>query len=398
MPDENAQMLPPIKLRPIMPRPVTLANAHLILPDGEMRGQITLLGDQIVDITEGATVPDGAVDCGGDVVSPGLIELHTDNLERHIRPRPAVHWPHAAAIVGHDAELASCGITTVFDAIRVGSINRQGGAGLSRYARELADELWAIRSKGALKISHHLHLRAEVCSDTLIEELAQFGEEDRVGIVSLMDHTPGQRQFADLKQYEIYMKGKHGLSQQSFEEHVSTRQALGTHVRDAHEAAAVAAAGRFGAVLASHDDTTVGHVERSAGYGIALAEFPTTLAAAEACRESDIAVMMGAPNLIRGGSHSGNVAATDLADAGLLDIMSSDYVPSALLYSALRLGEIWGDLARAMATVTTAPARASGMNDRGALAVGKRADVIRFRTLGGVPILQSVWSAGTRVA
>lgn len=381
-----------------LPRPVTLANARLILPDGDMRGSITLLGDQIVEITEGGAVPKGAHDCGGDIVSPGLVELHTDNLERHIRPRPAVQWPHGAAIVAHDAELASVGITTVFDAIRVGSNEGKGTVGLTRYARDLADEVLAARAAGALKISHHLHLRAEVCSHSLIDELAQFGADDRVGIVSLMDHTPGQRQFADIKQYEIYMKGKHGLSQESFEDHVTTRQALGTRVRDVHEAAAVAAAGRFGAVLASHDDTTAGHVARSAGYGIALAEFPTTRAAAEACHAQSIAVMVGAPNLVRGSSHSGNVAATDLAAEGLLDIISSDYVPSALLYSAVKLGDIWGDMARAMATVTSTPARASGLTDRGTLVQGQRADVIRFRMLGEVPVLQSVWAAGVRVS
>lgn len=383
---------------PVMPQPVTLANARLILPDGEVRGQITLLGAQIVDVSEGATVPAGAIDCAGDIVSPGLIELHTDNLERHIRPRPGVHWPHAAALIAHDAELASCGITTVFDAIRVGSLNAQGDASWMRYARALADELLAIREQDVLRISHHLHLRAEICSHTLIEELEEFGEADRVGIVSLMDHTPGQRQFADLKQYETYMRGKHGLSQETFDEHVRTRTALGEQVRDVHGAAAVTAAGRFGAALASHDDTTEDHVSQSNARGVALAEFPTTRLAAEACRDAGIAVMMGAPNLIRGASHSGNVSALDLADAGLLDILSSDYVPSALLFSAVRLGEVWGDLARAMATVTTTPARAVGLTDRGALSVGQRADVIRFRTLGGVPVLQSVWSGGVRVA
>ncbi len=378
--------------------PLILANARLILPGGEARGRVTVLNGKIVEITQDASVPSGAVDCDGDVIVPGLVELHTDNLERHIRPRPAVHWPHDAAIVAHDAELASCGITTVFDAIRVGSIEGKGGTGWSRYARELADELLAIRARGSLKISHHLHLRAEVCSHSLIDELDQFGAEDRVGIVSLMDHTPGQRQFADIGQYEIYMKGKHGLSDALFEEHVATRQALGENVRDVHEAAAVAAAARFGAVLASHDDTTTDHVARSAGYGIALAEFPTTLAAAQACRDHGIAVMMGAPNLVRGGSHSGNVAAGDLAEAGLLDILSSDYVPSALLYSAVRLGELWGDLPRAMATVTSAPARAAGLVDRGEIAVGLRADLVRFRPDGGVPVLHGVWSAGHRVA
>ncbi len=325
------------------------------------------------------------------------MELHTDNLERHIRPRPSAYWPHKPAIAAHDAELAGCGITTVFDAIRVGSIESTG-VGFARYARALADELLAMRASGALKISHHIHLRAEICSQTLAEELAQFGPEDRIGIVSLMDHTPGQRQFADIGQYATYMKGKHGLSEEVFQDHVRARTALGDAVRDGHEAATVEAAQRFGAVLASHDDTTLAHVVRSAEHGIALAEFPTTEEAARACRQHGIAVMMGAPNLVRGGSHSGNVSAMALAKAGLLDIVSSDYVPASLLYAACLLGDLWGDLPRAIATVSAAPARAAGMSDRGVLAEGMRADVIRFRQLDGVPVLRGVWAMGARVA
>lgn len=382
----------------VMSEPVVLANARVILPTGEMRGAVTVEGGQIVEIREGAEVPAMGIDCHGDVLAPGLVELHTDNLERHMRPRPSVQWPNAAAIAAHDAELASCGITTVFDAIRVGSIEGKAGTGWSRYARDMADELLAFRASGALKISHHLHLRAEICSHSLADELDQFGAADRVGIVSLMDHTPGQRQFADIGQYKTYMQGKHGLSDEVFDDHVRTRQELGERVHDVHEQAALAAAARFGAVLASHDDTLVEHVERSAMHGIALAEFPTTLEAAQACQSHEIAVMMGAPNLIRGGSHSGNVAAGELAEAGCLDIMSSDYVPSALLFAAIRLGALWGDLPRAMATVTSAPACAAGLTDRGEIATGKRADLIQFRTVDGVPLLQSVWSAGKRVA
>lgn len=386
------------KDHPLMPDTLTLANARLILPEGEMTGRVTLAGGEIVEIAGGAGVPAGAVDCGGDIVAPGLVELHTDNLERHIRPRPSAHWPHKPAIVAHDAELAACGITTVFDAIRVGSIEGKGNVGLPRYARDLADELLAMRAAGALKISHHIHLRAEICSQFLTDELDQFGPEDRVGILSLMDHTPGQRQFADIGQYATYMKGKHGLSEETFQDHVATRQALGASVRDAHETAAVDAAQRLGSVLASHDDTTVGHVARSAAHGIALAEFPTTEEAARACRQHGIAVMMGAPNLVRGESHSGNVSALALAEAGLLDIVSSDYVPAALLYAAVLLGDLWGDLPRAIATVSRAPAHASGLLDRGMLAEGMRADAIRFRLVDGVPVLRGVWSAGARVA
>lgn len=382
----------------LMPQTLTLANARLILPEGEMMGRVTLAGDQIVELAGDLSVPVGAIDCGGDIVAPGLVELHTDNLERHLRPRPSAEWPLKPAIVAHDAELAACGITTVYDALRVGSIEGKGGVGWSRYARALADALVAMRATGALKISHHIHLRAEICSETLMAELAEFGAEDRVGMVSLMDHTPGQRQFADIGQYRTYMMGKHGLSEAQFAEHVTTRQALGAAVRDTHEAAAVLAAQRLGAVLASHDDTLVDHVMRSARFGVALAEFPTTQDAARACRAHGIAVMMGAPNLVRGGSHSGNVSAGALGQAGLLDILSSDYVPSALLCGAVMLGEVWGDMARAMATVTAAPAKAAGLVDRGRLAEGLRADLIRFRLVDGVPALRGVWSAGQRVA
>lgn len=382
----------------LMPETLTLANARLILPEGEMVGRVTIKGGEIVEIAAGLAVPSGAIDCGGDIIAPGLVELHTDNLERHLRPRPSAHWPLKPAIAAHDAELAACGITTVYDAIRVGSIEGKGGVGWSRYARELADALLAMRAAGALKISHHVHLRAEICSETLIEELDQFGPDDRVGIMSLMDHTPGQRQFADIGQYRTYMMGKHGLSEAVFNEHVATRQALGARVRDSHENAAIEAAQRLGAVLASHDDTLVDHVVRSAAHGIALAEFPTTPEAARACRQHGIAVMMGAPNLVRGGSHSGNVSAMDLARADLLDIVSSDYVPSALLYGAVMLGETWGDLARGIATVTAAPAQAAGLVDRGRLAEGMRADLIRFKLAEGVPVLRGVWSAGARVA
>jgi alpha-D-ribose 1-methylphosphonate 5-triphosphate diphosphatase len=374
------------------------ANARLILPDGEITGSLRIQGGEISDIDAGAAVPQGAIDCGGDFVAPGLIELHTDNLERHIRPRPSADWPHAAAIVAHDAELAATGITTVFDAIRVGSIEGGGGVGWRRYARGLANEVLAARAAGALKISHHLHLRAEVCSDTLIAELDGFGPEDRVGILSLMDHTPGQRQFADLRQYEIYMRGKHGLTEEEFAAHVESHKALGDAVRADHEVAAVAAARRFGAALASHDDTTTDHVARSAGHGVALAEFPTTEAAARACHAHAIAVMIGAPNLVRGGSHSGNVAASELAEHRLLDILSSDYVPSALLFAAVKLGALWGSMPDALATVTRAPARAAGLVDRGSLTPGLRADVLRFRLSGEVPLMRGVWSQGARVA
>ena len=374
-----------------------LANAQLVLPDQVLTGSVTIEKGVIVGVEEGDHVPDGAIDCGGDLVLPGLVELHTDNVERHIEPRPEVDWPHLPALIAHDAELASTGITTVFDAMRVGSIHSGKGRYID-YARTLADELLAARGQGFFKISHFLHLRAEICSETLLEELAGFGPDDRVGIVSLMDHTPGQRQFRDLTALKTYVTKKRGMNDAEFAEHVENLVQLQARFGAKHETGAVTEAGRLGAVLASHDDTTSAHVATSAQNGVGFAEFPTTVEAAQACRAHGIAIMMGAPNLIRGGSHSGNVAAEELAQSDLLDIVSSDYIASALLLSAFHLANVWKDLPRAIATVTKNPAKAAHLKDRGALEIGLRGDVLRVRKIEQTPLLRGVWSQGNKVA
>jgi|TARA_R100000049_G_C1944566_1_gene89340 alpha-D-ribose 1-methylphosphonate 5-triphosphate diphosphatase len=375
-----------------------LTNARIVLDDAVIHGTLHLQDGRIADITDGATTVAGAEDCAGDLLIPGLIELHTDNLERHMQPRPKVDWPHMAAILAHDGELASTGITTVFDAMRVGSVVSASRTRYGKYARSLAGELLEARRAGMLRISHFLHLRAEICSETLLEELEEFGAADRVGILSLMDHTPGQRQFRDISKFKDYVCGKHGLSDAEFAEHVANLTGLRDSLGPRHEAGAVQAARRLGAVLASHDDTTADHVTTSAGHGVRLAEFPTTVEAAEACHAAQIAVMMGAPNLIRGGSHSGNVAAEDLAKLNLLDILSSDYVPSSLLLAAFRLADLWEDLPRGIATVTRAPAEAAGLQDRGRLAPGLLGDVVRVAHIEGQPVIRGVWSHGRRVA
>lgn len=374
-----------------------LANARLVLADRVITGRILIIDGQIDVIEEGDIVPNGAVNCQGDFVMPGLVELHTDNLERHIEPRPKVDWPHLPALLAHDAELASTGITTVFDALRVGSIH-SAKSGYGEYARKLADELLEAREMGLFKISHFLHLRAEICSETLLEEMAAFGPADRVGIVSLMDHTPGQRQFRDLSALKNYVTKKRGMNDIEFAEHVANLKMLQEKFGALHEKGAVAEARRYGAVLASHDDTTADQVDMSAANGVGFAEFPTTREAAAACRAHGIAVMMGAPNLVRGGSHSGNVAARELAEAEMLNIISSDYVPSALLLSAFLLSEIWDNLPAAVACVTDAPAKAAGLTDRGRLESGLRGDVIRVRSVGSTPLIRGVWSRGRRVA
>ena len=375
-----------------------LANARLITDDGIFTGRVSVSGGVISSVESGTDTPAGAVDCDSDFLAPGLIELHTDNLERHLKPRPGVRQPTTDALIAHDGELASTGITTVFDALRVGSVISVGRNACEPYALKAAAALDSLRENGQLKIDHHIHLRAEICTETLANELDSFRKAQRIGIVSLMDHTPGQRQFRDMKQLMEYLQGKHGMSDAQFQDHCARMKTLQARNGQRHRDAAVEFAADAGAVLASHDDTTVGDVAESRAVKCVLAEFPTTLEAAAECNDAGMAVMMGAPNLMRGSSHSGNVSALDLVGPGLLHILSSDYVPSTLLRAAVKLGGIAGNMAAGMATVTSAPAKAANLQDRGTLAAGLRADLLRFRMAGDRPIVRGVWSAGRQVA
>lgn len=372
-------------------------NAAIVLPDEVIHGSVTVEAGEITDISSGGTQVTGAHDLGGDYLMPGMVELHTDNLERHIQPRPKVAWPHMSALIAHDAELAAAGITTVFDAMRVGSILSGQGADYGKYARQLATELLEMREKDVLRISHFLHLRAEICSETLLDELDEFGPEDRVRILSLMDHTPGQRQFRDISKLKEYVCGKHGLSDAEFEQHVDDRRSLSARLGAKHEAGAVAAAARLGAVMASHDDTTAEQARVSARLGVRLAEFPTTEEAARESRAQGLATIMGGPNLVRCGSHSGNVAASVLAEKDLLDIVSSDYIPGSLLAAGVMLGDLWDDMARGIKTVTANPARFSGLDDRGEVRLGARADLLRMARIEGTPVVRETWVRGRRV-
>ena len=374
------------------------ANAKIITEDTVLHGTMKIVDGVIAAIDSGAGVPSGAIDCEGDYIAPGLIELHTDNLERHLSPRPRVNWPKRAAVLGHDRELAGSGITTVFDALRVGSQADQKRKGLVRYARETADNILDLMRQRALKVSHYIHLRAELCTDTLVEELHEFSPNDRVGLVSLMDHTPGQRQFRDTEKLRVYLMGKHGFDDAGVEAHIDRLKNMQAVYLDKHRGAAVAYAKEIGADLASHADTTADDVIASSGEGVTVAEFPTTREAATACRAQDQYIVMGAPNIIRGGSHFGNFAAQELLDGGLLDILSSDYVPAALLNAAVTLGISMNDMAAGIRKVTAVPADAAGFDDRGRIATEKRADLVRFAVQDGLPMISSVWVRGTRVS
>ncbi len=373
-----------------------IENARLVLPDRVQTGWLAVADGRIAEIGEGRA-PERGLDVGGDHLIPGLIELHTDHLESHYAPRPKVRWHPLGAVLAYDAQIAASGITTVFDSLRAGS--DPDGSGLGSELDDLAKAIAAARAGDHLRAEHRTHLRCELPSEDVLRTVEAFAARFPVDLISLMDHTPGQRQFRDMAKYETYAT-RGGRSQEEIRRGTERKIRDGTALNAANRPALVAFARSRGITLASHDDTTEADVARAAAEGVALAEFPTTAEAARAAHDRGLTVMMGAPNLLRGGSHSGNVAARALAEAGQLDILSSDYVPASLAMAAFLLpGSVPGiALPEAIATVTANPARATGLDDRGRLEPGLRADLARVRLSDGIPVMREVWRAGARIA
>ena len=374
-----------------------VGNARIVLADRVAHGWVAVADGRIVEIGEGGA-PGPALDLDGDFLLPGLVELHTDHLESHYAPRPKVRWHPLGAVLAYDAQIAASGITTVFDSLRAG-VDTDGG-GLGAELMKLGEAVEEARRHDLFRSDHRTHLRCEIPSPDVVETVEAFADRYPVGLISLMDHTPGQRQFRDLAKYFTYYGGKTGKSRREIEVMVERKTQENAGRSAVNRPALVALARGRGIALASHDDTTLEEVEQSASEGVTLAEFPTTLDSALVSHARGLTVMMGAPNLIRGGSHSGNVAAEVLAERGVLDILSSDYVPGSLLMAAFdlprRVPAI--TLPQAVAAVSLAPARATGLGDRGEIAPGKRADLVRVQVSGGVPVVRRVWREGRRVA
>ncbi|ODT16110.1 MAG: phosphonate metabolism protein PhnM [Mesorhizobium sp. SCN 65-12] len=373
-----------------------LTNARIVLADEIVEGSLLLRDGAIAAIDSGPTRT--GEDMGGDYVIPGLVELHTDHLEGHYAPRPKVRWNPIAAVLAHDAQVATAGITTVLDALRVGM---DDDADLkSDDVRKLADAIEDSVRQDRLRADHFIHLRCEVSAPDCLKAFENFETDDRVKLASLMDHAPGQRQFVNLETYAYYYQRKLKLSDRDFQKFCEKRMAESATNSGPNRVFISAACRERGIVLASHDDATVGHVDEAIEQGVRVAEFPTTEEAARASKAAGLGVLMGAPNVMRGASHSGNVSARTLAGDGLLDILSSDYIPFSLIQSAFFLGDVVEgiSLPQAVAMVSKNPADAVGLADRGVIESGRRADLVRVRVDDHVPVVRTVWRQGQRVA
>lgn len=374
-----------------------LTNAMVVLDTSVERGTVVLSNGRIESVNSGRTSLPAAIDLDGDYLLPGLVDLHTDSLEKHYQPRSGVTWDPVAAAIAHDGQVASTGITTVYDSLTIGAA--EGWDVRAEMIEPILGGLDEARRHDMLRVDHKVHLRCEVTHPDVVQMFEEHAAAHAIGMLSLMDHAPGDRQSPDM---DVYRRRYQRILErpERVEAHIErllqgsrtfgppNRRALAMHARQRR------------IPLATHDDASQAHVEEAVGIGAAFSEFPTTMEAALAARALRLSTLMGAPNLLRGGSHSGNIAAGDLAAAGLLDMLASDYIPASLLNAAfaLTVPPFGLPLATAMAMVTSRPAVIAGLDDRGRIAPGLRADLLRVKSIRGRPIVREVLVEGRRVA
>lgn len=374
-----------------------LTNAILVLPEEALSGTLVIRAGRIAEIQPGRSHAPAARDLGGDHLIPGIVDVHTDNLERQVQPRQNARWPSRSAMIAHDAQCAAAGVTTVLDALCLGDLGFDQGRGQT-FLDGVAD-LDALAETGVLRSEHFLHLRCELPAADMVPAMEPVADHPRVRMVSLMDHSPGVGQYRDIERYVAMRRKQTQMTVEQVQDRIAFLLDQRARLRDPQRAWLLERIRHRDLPVASHDDETPEEVRRNLADGIRISEFPVTMLAAETARDAGVEVIAGAPNIVRGGSHSGNVSAADLVRAGAADAFASDYVPASMVEAAWRaVEEAAITLPQAVAMIAERPARMCRLDDRGRLAAGLRADLAQIRTVQGIPVVRRVWREGSRVA
>jgi alpha-D-ribose 1-methylphosphonate 5-triphosphate diphosphatase len=333
------------------------------------------------------------LDLSGRTLMPGMIDLHCDALEKEVEPRPGVHFPLDFACAQADRRNATAGITTVYHALSFA--NHELGVRNNAFAAEIARAVAAFQTHAL--IDNRIHARYEVTDESAPALLAELLESGVAHLLSFMDHSPGQGQFKDVAAYRAYLSRAYKTTDAALDTLLAQKAEAATGAMTRMSSLAKLAR-QQGIALASHDDDSPEKIATLIDLGAVISEFPVNLETAQAAKARGMATLFGAPNILRGRSQSGSMRALDAVLAGVADCLCGDYSAAALLPSVMRLPQLAGiDLAQAVALVTRNPAQAAGLNDRGEIAVGKRADLIAVKDLGGLPQAERIWVKGVPV-
>ena len=326
------------------------------------------------------------VDARGAYVVPGLIDIHSDYVENVASPRPSVVMDLSTSLYKADRELVSHGVTTIFHSLSVYGAHVFDHKPIRDFGNvsALIDRVAALRAGEERDhlIRHRLHMRVELDSVDLYDDIESFLRSGKVDLVSFMDHTPGQGQYRDLLVFGDTLKGYRDVSDEDVRDIVRQQQES-QKLTCAQITALASVARERGVSIASHDDDSEDKLAFMDGLEATISEFPISLDIARAARARGMHTIAGAPNVMLGHSHSGNLSAREAVQAGAIDVLCSDYYPAALLDAVFTLRDQCGlDIAKAFALVTINPAKAAGIADEvGSIAVGKRADVLLVREI-----------------
>ncbi|MCG5536795.1 alpha-D-ribose 1-methylphosphonate 5-triphosphate diphosphatase [Ectothiorhodospira mobilis] len=369
-----------------------LTHARIVTPTQTLDDASLLIEDGRIAAINPVSFPTGAteIDLEGRLLLPGLIDLHCDALEKEIEPRPGVHFPIDFAVQNADRRNAIAGITTVFHALsfanaELGVRNNAFAADIARAVHELRDDLL---------VDNRVHCRYEVTDTDAPALLTELLEHDAIHLLSFMDHTPGQGQFKSDQAYRDYLARSYKKSEAEIDALLEEKHAAGAGAEQRMRELAETAH-KHGIQVASHDDDTPEKARFVHDLGATLSEFPINLETARTARELGMATIFGAPNILRGKSQSGSMRALDAVLEGVADCLCADYAPAAMLPALFQLVEQTGiSLAHSIRLASLHPARAAGLNDRGAIAPDLRADLIAVRLHEGLPRVEGVWVAG----
>lgn len=376
-------------------QPVYLANATVVTPEETAPGAAVLMERGRIAAVGAGAPPGGCdeLDLNGAWLLPGLVDLHCDAIEKIAEPRVGVRFDFGHAAQAADALSATCGITTSFNAISFAG--DELGLRNERAGRELVRAI--IAGRPHTTTNQRVHARLEVSSSTASAAIGELLEDAACDLVSLMDHFPGQGQFVEEAAYRDFHRRNYGRADEEIDAVLKQKQEARRHADEAIAAIAEQAQSR-NVPLAGHDLDSPEAVRSLHARGVSICEFPMTAAAAGACRDASMSVLVGASNVMRGGSQGSGLAALELIGGGLADCLCSDYMPSTLLPAVFTVAERLGvPLHQAAAMATLAPAAAAGLHDRGAIAVGRRADLIAVRRTADHFRVERMWVAGREV-
>ena len=343
-----------------------------ILIDGLFQGADIVISDQYITNIQPYNSVDTAIDFGEKRVVPGFVDLHSDGIEKEIEPRPGARFPTKMAVIEFDKKLSMAGITTMFHAIGFNDEELSKGRGTEQ-SHELIDEIYEA-NKEHLKVDNFVHARLEITSHSSVDTVKQLIHDQKVDMLSLMDHSPGQGQFKTMESWKKYHLAAYEIDTEDVEKYLQSKASK-------DKVGIIEDLVRFGLAhdisVLSHDDDCTDKLNTLKALGVTFSEFPLSIDVAKAAKAMGISTGMGAPNVVRGGSQSGNIAAKELVKESVCDYLCSDYHPASLLISPYRLKEDTNlSLEEGFAMISTTPARLAKLHDRGEIKEGFLADIL----------------------